>query len=99
MAPKWILATVIVAGMSVASVNAHAHSGGNFWHNLFHYFGGSHGGQTGGGGGGNHGGSGHTVPELDGATGPIAFALLGGIVAIGLERRRRKNQKDQEKTG
>lgn len=37
-------------------------------------------------------GCGNSVPELDGAMGPIAMALLAGVIGIGLERRRRKNK-------
>ncbi|HBH35198.1 MAG TPA: hypothetical protein DDW45_01970 [Gammaproteobacteria bacterium] len=35
----------------------------------------------------------NSVPELSAAAGPIAVAVILGIVGIGLERRRRKNKK------
>ena len=34
----------------------------------------------------------NTVPELSATTGSIAVAVILGIIAIGLERRRRQNQ-------
>ncbi len=37
--------------------------------------------------------SGNSVPELSATAGPIALAVLLGIVGIGIERRRRKNKK------
>lgn len=35
---------------------------------------------------------GNSVPELDGAMGPLAMAILAGVIGIGLERRRRKDK-------
>lgn len=50
--------------------------------------------QTNGGANGgvviNAGNGGRAVPEIDAAGATLAFALLGGIVAIARERRRRK---------
>jgi len=37
-------------------------------------------------------GGGNSVPELDGATGPLAIALITVVIGIGLERNRRKKQ-------
>lgn len=34
----------------------------------------------------------NTVPELSATTGPLAAVVILGILAIGLERRRRQNQ-------
>ena len=42
---------------------------------------------------GQAGQSSYSVPELSAAAGPIAVAVILGIVGIGLERRRRKNKK------
>ena len=38
-------------------------------------------------------GGGHSVPELSVMAGPVAVAVILGIVGIGLERRRRNNKK------
>ena len=35
---------------------------------------------------------GNSVPELDGAMGPLAVAILAGVIGIGIERRRRKDK-------
>ena len=45
-----------------------------------------------GGGGGEGGGSGSSVPELDLAAGPVAIALILGLMGIVAERRRRNSQ-------
>ena len=55
-----------------------------FWTNFWNTWGS---GGTGGGSGGN------SVPELDGATGPLAVALITVVIGIGLERNRRKKQR------
>ena len=100
MGLKNILAGAVVTLFGVVSVNSYAHQDQAALHNLFHSVGGSHpspgdssatsrrGDSAGGGGGGQ------SVPELDAAVGPLALALLGGVVAIGFEHRRRKNKRD-----
>ncbi len=40
--------------------------------------------------GGSGGGGGNAVPELDVMAGPVAVAVLAGVIAIGLERRKNK---------
>lgn len=45
-------------------------------------------GQGGGEGGGN------SVPELSLTVGPVALAVIVALIAIGLERRRRKHQNE-----
>lgn len=46
-------------------------------------------------GGGGGGGSGNSVPELSVTAGPIAVAVIVGILAIGLERRRRRKHQNE----
>lgn len=40
--------------------------------------------------GGSGGGGGNSVPEIDVMVGPVAVAVLAGVIAIGVERRRNK---------
>ncbi|MGB5706623.1 MAG: hypothetical protein WBM41_07300 [Arenicellales bacterium] len=52
--------------------------------------------KNGGGNGGTNGG-GNSVPDLSATSGPIALALLSGIIGIGIERRRRKKSSKKVK--
>ena len=95
MTSKKILVVTFVATLGLMSASAHAHRDRSYVHNLFHSVGGSHSGGTAADSSGNGGGGGgQSVPELDAAVGPLALALLGGVVAVGLERRRRKNKRN-----
>ncbi|MBX2884384.1 MAG: hypothetical protein KTR32_30810 [Granulosicoccus sp.] len=40
-------------------------------------------------------GGAYSVPELDGASGPLAIALITVVIGIGLERNRRRKQRHQ----
>ena len=90
MTSKTILVVTFVATVGLMSASAHAHRDQSYVHNMFHYVGGSHSGGT---AADSSGDGGQSVPELDAAVGPLALALLGGVVAVGLERRRRKNKR------
>ncbi len=85
---------LLTASFSVFASN----SGGSSWYSYFvsrwNYYWtnfwntwGSSGGSSAGSSGGN------SVPELDGATGPLAVALITVVVGIGLERNRRNKQR------
>ncbi len=40
-------------------------------------------------------GGGYSVPELDASTGPLAVTLIAVVVGIGLERNRRRKQREK----
>lgn len=77
---KIVISFWITLYCSLMATSVHASHGGGFWGWLEHFWG------HGGGGGGN------AVPELNGAMGPIALALLAGIIGIAVERKRRKSK-------
>lgn len=82
------------------------HGGGSSWSNTWtfgdwtwdwstwswSYTGGSDHGDNGGDMGGDMGGDAHSVPELNAASAPLVASLAAGLLALGMERRRRRKQ-------
>jgi len=88
----WLRIAVLATACVSSSVFAQSNGSGSSWYTWFQNWWNNFWNTWNNGGG--HSGGGYSVPELDGATGPLAIALITVVVGIGLERNRRRKQKE-----